>query len=446
MRFLQIQKQLHLCTFFSNQIESNGIRFKKIKKFKKMIGTPKSLRIQIALLGRTNVGKSSLLNLIANQDVSIVSAVPGTTTDIVEKPIELLPVGPVNLIDTGGIDDQSILASKRIERTQKIFDRADIVVLVVEPNVWTEFEEQIAQTAKKYNLPLIIAINKIDLVRPDDTFYSKIKEYTQNIIEVSSIDKSKYNEFLDNFKKILLKIAEQLDQQNIQLMGDILPPNALVVLIVPIDSQAPKGRLILPQVQAIREILDNNSAAFVVKDTEYTQFLGYLNRPPDLVVCDSQVVDKMVAETPPNVKCTTFSILFCRYKGDLMEEVKGSTYIDSLQNGDRILIAEACSHHPLQDDIGRIKIPRWLQSYTGKQLRFEVAVGRDFPSNLQEYKLIIHCGSCMLTRREKLNRIAKAKEAGVPITNYGIVISRSKGVLERVLSPFPEVTKILKKH
>lgn len=404
-----------------------------------MIGTPKSLRIQIALLGRTNVGKSSLLNLIANQDVSIVSAVPGTTTDIVEKPIELLPVGPVNLIDTGGIDDQSILASKRIERTQKIFDRADIVILVVEPNVWTEFEEQIAQTAKKYNLPLIIAINKIDLARPDDTFYSKIKEYTQNIIEVSSIDKSKYNEFLDNFKKILLKIAEQLDQQNIQLLGDILPPNALVVLIVPIDSQAPKGRLILPQVQAIREILDNNSAAFVVKDTEYSQFLGYLNRPPDLVVCDSQVVDKMVAETPPNVKCTTFSILFCRYKGDLMEEVKGSTYIDSLQDGDRILIAEACSHHPLQDDIGRIKIPRWLQSYTGKQLRFEVAVGRDFPSNLQKYKLIIHCGSCMLTRREKLNRIAKAKEAGVPITNYGIVISRSKGVLERVLSPFQEV-------
>ena len=404
-----------------------------------MLGTPKSLRIQIALLGRTNVGKSSFLNFIANQDVSIVSPIPGTTTDIVEKPIELLPVGPVNLIDTGGIDDQSTLAHKRIERTQKIFDRTDIVVLVVEPNIWTEYEEQIAQTARKQNLPLIVAINKIDLAKPDENFYKKIKEYTQNIIEVSSTNKSKYNEYLDNFKKILLRIAEQLDQQNIQLLGDILPPNALVVLIVPIDSQAPKGRLILPQVQAIREILDNSSAAFVVKDTEYSQFLRYLNRPPDLVVCDSQVVDKMVAETPQDVKCTTFSILFCRYKGDLMEEVIGSTYIDSLEDGDRILIAEACSHHPLQEDIGRIKIPRWLESYTGKSLQFEVAVGRDFPADLSQYKLIIHCGSCMLTRREKLNRIAKAKEAGVPITNYGLVISRSKGVLERVLSPFPEV-------
>ncbi len=406
-----------------------------------MISTPKSLRLQIALLGRTNVGKSSFLNLIANQDISIVSPIPGTTTDIVEKPIELLPVGPVNIIDTGGIDDQSILSQKRIERTKKIYDRADIIVLVVEPNKWTEFEEQIALTAKEKNIPLIIIINKIDLEIPDKEFIDIIKSHTEDYLQVFSIDKSKYDEYLNSFKKILLKIVEALDQKTIQLLGDILPPNALVVLIVPIDSQAPKGRLILPQVQAIREILDNNSAAFVVKDTEYGQFLTYLSRSPDLVVCDSQVVDKMVAETPQNIKCTTFSILFCRYKGDLREEVIGSTYIDTLQNGDKILIAEACSHHPLQDDIGRIKIPRWIQQYTGKNLQFDIAVGRDFPDDLNKYKLIIHCGSCMLTRREKLNRIAKAKEVGVPITNYGIVISKSKGVLERVLSPFPDILK-----
>ncbi len=406
-----------------------------------MIGTPKSLRLQIALLGRTNVGKSSLLNLIANQDISIVSPIPGTTTDIVEKPIELLPIGPVNIIDTGGIDDQSVLSQKRIERTRKIYDRADIIVLVVEPNKWTEFEEQIVQTTKEKNIPFIIVINKVDLENPNREFIEIIKSHTEDYFQVSSIDKSKYDEYINSFKKILLKIVEALYQKTIQLLGDILPPNALVVLIVPIDSQAPKGRLILPQVQAIREILDNNSAAFVVKNTEYSQFLNYLSRSPDLVVCDSQVVDKMVAETPHNVKCTTFSILFCRYKGDLKEEVIGSTYIDTLQNGDKVLIAEACSHHPLQDDIGRIKIPRWIQQYTGKNLQFDIAVGRDFPDDLKKYKLIIHCGSCMLTRREKLNRIAKAKEVGIPITNYGIVISKSKGVLERVLSPFPDILK-----
>lgn len=406
-----------------------------------MINTPKSLRLQIALLGRTNVGKSSLLNLIANQDISIVSPIPGTTTDIVEKPIELLPIGPVNIIDTGGIDDQSVLSQKRIERTKKIYDRADIIVLVVEPNKWTEFEEQIVQTTKEKNIPFIIVINKVDLENPNREFIEIIKSHSEDYLQVSSIDKSKYDEYIKSFKKILLKIVEALDQKTVQLLGDILPPNALVVLIVPIDSQAPKGRLILPQVQAIREILDNNSAAFVVKDTEYSQFLNYLSRSPDLVVCDSQVVDKMVAETPQNVKCTTFSILFCRYKGDLKEEVIGSTYIDTLQNGDKVLIAEACSHHPLQDDIGRIKIPRWIQQYTGKNLQFDIAVGRDFPDDLKKYKLIIHCGSCMLTRREKLNRIAKAKEVGIPITNYGIVISKSKGVLERVLSPFPDILK-----
>lgn len=403
--------------------------------------TPKSLRLQIALVGRTNVGKSSFLNFITNQDVSIVSPVPGTTTDVVEKPIELLPVGPINFLDTGGIDDQSILAEERIKRTQRIFDRADVVVLIVEPNVWTEFEENIAQTTKKSNLPLIIVVNKIDKATPKSDFISLIEGYTQYIMYLSCVENNLYDQKLDEFKKLLLKINESLGGKEIPLLGDILPKDGLAVFIIPIDSQAPKGRLILPQVQAIRDVLDNSCGVLVVKETEYKKYLSMLAQKPDLVVCDSQVVDKMIAETPEDVKCTTFSILFCRYKGDLMTEVLGSAYADYLVDGDNVLIAEACSHHPLLDDIGRIKIPRWLQQYLGKKLNFEVSVGRDFPDDLQKYKLIIHCGACMLTRREKLVRIQKAKEAGVPITNYGLIISKSKGVLERVLSPFPDILK-----
>lgn len=401
--------------------------------------TPKGLRLQIALVGRTNVGKSSFLNFVTNQDVSIVSPIPGTTTDVVEKPIELLPFGPVNFLDTGGLDDQSILAEERIKRTQRIFERADVIVLVAEPNVWTEYEKNIAEIAKKNNLPLIVVVNKIDLSPPTNAFVEKIKEYTEHILFASSIDKSSYDKSLNEFKNLLFKASENIRDKDISLLGDLLPKDALLVFIIPIDSEAPKGRLILPQVQAIRDVLDNNCAVLVVKDTEYKRYLDRLGRKPDLVVCDSQVVDRMIAETPPDVKCTTFSILFCRYKGDLMEEVVGSAYADSLEDGDKVLIAEACSHHPLQDDIGRVKIPRWLQEYLGKRLDFEVSVGRDFPEDLQKYKLIIHCGSCMLTRREKLVRIAKAREQGVPITNYGILISKCKGVLERVLSPFPEV-------
>lgn len=403
--------------------------------------TPKSLRLQIALVGRTNVGKSSFLNFITNQDVSIVSPVPGTTTDVVEKPIELLPVGPINFLDTGGIDDQSILAEERIKRTQRIFDRADVVVLIVEPNVWTEFEENIAQTTKKSNLPLIIVVNKIDKATPKSDFISLIEGYTQYIMYLSCVENNLYDQKLDEFKKLLLKINESLGGKEIPLLGDILPKDGLAVFIIPIDSQAPKGRLILPQVQAIRDVLDNSCGVLVVKETEYKKYLSMLAQKPDLVVCDSQVVDKMIAETPEDVKCTTFSILFCRYKGDLRTEVLGSAYADYLVDGDNVLIAEACSHHPLLDDIGRIKIPRWLQQYLGKKLNFEVSVGRDFPDDLQKYKLIIHCGACMLTRREKLVRIQKAKEAGVPITNYGLIISKSKGVLERVLSPFPDILK-----
>lgn len=403
-----------------------------------MINTPKSLRLQIALLGRTNVGKSSFLNLIANQEVSIVSPVAGTTTDVVEKSMELLPIGPVTFLDTGGIDDHSILSEQRVSRTLKILDRADVVVLLLEPNIWTAYEENIIQETKKRNIPLILIVNKCDLETPRNDFFNKLKDYTEKILQISSIEIPKRDSYTNKFKEVLQSIQSKLEEK-VNLVGDLLQPNSLAVFIVPIDSEAPKGRLILPQVQAIRDVLDNGSAVVVVRDTEYKSYLKKLRSLPDLVVCDSQVVHRMVAETPPEVKCTTFSILFSRYKGDLLEEVIGSAYADFLNDGDNVLIAEACSHHPLQDDIGRIKIPRWLQQYLRKSIQFEVASGKDFPEDLTKYQLIIHCGSCMLTRTEKLNRIRRAKEARVPITNYGIIISKSQGVLERVLSPFPDI-------
>jgi [FeFe] hydrogenase H-cluster maturation GTPase HydF len=407
-----------------------------------MESTPKSLRMQIGLFGRTNVGKSSFLNMIAGQDIAIISHLPGTTTDVVEKAIELLPIGPVTILDTAGIDDNSLLAEKRIQRTLKIFDRAELVVLIIEPNVWTDFEEEIVQLAKKQEIPIIIAINKIDLSAPGQEFIESLSSKCQSLIQCSSIDSTKRNLYLNNFKNSILKIIPS-NGQSLPLLGDLVSPGGVVVLIVPIDLQAPKGRLILPQVQAIRDLLDNDAIALVVKDKEYAHALTTLKNEPDLVICDSQVVMKMVADTPSHIKCTTFSILFSRFKGDLVEEVRGAAMIDNIHDGDKILIAEACSHHPLQDDIGRVKIPRWLRQYLGENVHIDFSAGRDYPSNLKDYKLVIHCGGCMLTRTEKLNRIQKAKEAGVPITNYGITISYIQGVLERVLSPFPAALEAL---
>lgn len=406
--------------------------------------TPKSLRLQIALFGRTNVGKSSFLNMIAKQDVAATSPVPGTTTDVVEKAIELLPVGPVMFLDTGGIDDTSVLGEMRIQRTMKVLDRAEVIFIVVEPNTWTDYEENIIVQIKKTDIPFIIIVNKIDTQQPTPDFLLMLKSKARNIVLCSSIQKDKQDFYLNEIKNALMLVLPDDFTHPMPLAGDLVPPGGVAVFIVPIDLQAPKGRLILPQVQAIRDILDNDAISIVVKEREYSHVLNMLNQKPDLVVCDSQVVLKMVADTPEDIKCTTFSILFSRFKGDLVEEVRGAAAIDKLQPGDKILIAEACSHHSLQDDIGSVKIPRWLRQYLGTDVIIEHAVGRDYPDNLSDYKVIIHCGSCMLTRNEKLVRIHKAKQAGVPITNYGITISLVQGVLERVLSPFPAAREALK--
>lgn len=402
-----------------------------------MIKTPKSLRLQIGLFGRTNVGKSSFLNLIAGQDVAITSPIAGTTTDVVEKAMELLPLGPVVFLDTAGLDDTSALGELRLKKTVKIFDRSDVITLLVEPNVWTDYEDRILQEAGKREIPAILVVNKVDLKGPTAEFIEAVGKKSERILLCASIDFDHRDRYVNSYKKYLIELCPEEFLKPPPLIGDLLPTKGLAVLIVPIDLEAPKGRLILPQVQTIREVLDHEASVFVVNEKDYAPALDNLKTPPDIVVADSQVVQKMVAETPESIKCTTFSILFARNKGDLSELARGAAFIEHLRPNDKILIAEACSHHAIGDDIGRVKIPGWLSQYVGGDLQIEVYSGRDYPDNLKEYKLIVHCGGCMLTRREMLARMQKAKEEKVPITNYGLCISFSQGVIERVLSPFP---------
>lgn len=403
--------------------------------------TPKSLRLQIALVGRTNVGKSSFLNFVAGQNVAITSEIPGTTTDVVEKPMELLPVGPVLFLDTGGLDDQTVLGEERLQRTRRALERADIIVLVTEPDVWTEHEEWVESEAKRLNVPLIVVVNKTDIRSPSADFFARFRDNQRDVILCATTKPNTRDNVLSTFKEALLGVCPDDFVKPPPLLGDLIPRNGRVVLIVPIDIEAPKGRLILPQVQAIRDVLDHDGAAWVVKEHQYSDLLRDLGRPPDLVVCDSQVVHRMVAETPGNVRCTTFSILFSRNKGDLVRQAACTAAIARLRPGDRVLIAESCSHHPLEDDIGRVKIPRWLREKTGLDLHIESCAGRDFPEDLGRYALIVHCGSCMLTRREMLRRLEHAARCGVPMTNYGLCIAYLQGVLERVLEPFPEAWK-----
>ncbi len=402
-----------------------------------MLKTPKSLRLQLGLFGRTNVGKSSFLNMIAGQDVAITSDVAGTTTDVVEKSMELLPIGPVVFLDTAGLDDATELGPERIRKTEQVFDRADIIVILTESGSWSDTEEAVVEKAKLYKTPVVVVVNKTDLVAPSDGFVLSLQQKCDNVVTCSSVDLENRDKYVNAFKEAVISNCPEDFLKPPPLVGDLLPAGGVAMLIVPIDLQAPKGRLILPQVQTIRDALDNDASVWVVKEREYTSALNMLKEPPALAICDSQVVMKMVADTPSNIPCTTFSILFSRLKGDLQMMARGAAAIDSLQDGDKVLIAESCSHHADADDIGRVKIPRWLRQYVGADLQVDVYAGRDFPENLAEYKLVVHCGSCMHNRREMLSRIHKARQAGVPITNYGIAISKVQGVLERVLTPFP---------
>jgi [FeFe] hydrogenase H-cluster maturation GTPase HydF len=387
-----------------------------------------------------NVGKSSFLNMIAGQDVAIVSAVPGTTTDVVEKPMELLPIGPVVFLDTAGMDDSSELAVPRIARTRKIFDRADVMVLVLEPDVWTAYEEEVLSQAALRKVPVILVINKTDLRTPSPDFLAALRQKSERIVSCSSIQSVQRDRVITQLKQSILEVCPEEFLAPPPLIGDLLSSGkgvGLAVLVVPIDLQAPRGRLILPQVQTIRDTLDCDAAVAIVKEREYAAFLQQLRTAPDLAVCDSQVVLKMVGDTPREVACTTFSILFARYKGDLVQLARGAAVLTALGSGDRVLIAEACSHHAIQDDIGRVKIPRWLRQFVGADIQIDSCAGRDYPENLAQYRVVVHCGGCMLTRREMLSRTEKAKQAGVAVTNYGVAISVLQGVIERTLSPFP---------
>lgn len=390
--------------------------------------TPKSLRLHIALMGRVNSGKSSFLNLICGQDVAITSAQEGTTTDIVEKTQELSPLGPVVWLDTAGYGDKTELSSLRLQKTQAVFDRADIILLICEGNNIGSFEQEIMAMAQERKIPLIKIYNKADIFSVDDS---------EGIL-VNSRDKSSRDEVLNKLKAALIKVCPDEFVDTPTIFGDLVPAQSFVVMIVPIDFEAPKGRLILPQVQAIRDGLDNSQIISVVKESEYISALDNMKTPPSLVICDSQVVDFMVANTPKEIACTTFSILFARLKGDIAKLVEGAAAISKLQNGDRVLISESCTHHAVEDDIGRVKIPRWLKQKTGKDLLIEHVAGLDFPQDLSQYKLVIQCGGCMHNRRTMLTRINLCEQAGVPITNYGVCISELKGVLERVLTPIPE--------
>jgi [FeFe] hydrogenase H-cluster maturation GTPase HydF len=377
------------------------------------------------------------MNTLIGQEIAITSPVAGTTTDVVEKAVELLPLGPVLFLDTAGLDDTSELGERRREKTQKVFDRADELLLVTEAGRWAECEEAVLDEAKKRAIPVLIVVNKIDLAAPSAAFLDGLAEKSERVVSVSSVAVSSRQTTLEAIKRHLVEMAPDDFLAAPSLVGDLLRPGGLAVLVVPIDLQAPKGRLILPQVQTIRDALDNDAAVLVVKERELASLLCDLKRRPDIAICDSQAILKVSADVPKEVPCTTFSILFARQKGDLATAAAGAAVIETLKPGDKVLIAEACAHHPLQDDIGRVKIPRWLRQYVGGDLTVDVSAGRDYPDHLGQYRLIIHCGGCTMTRREMLSRIHRAREAGVPVTNYGMAISFTQGVIRRVLAPFP---------
>lgn len=398
-----------------------------------MIETPKGLRLHIGIYGRRNVGKSSLLNALAGQEVSIVSQYPGTTTDPVEKTQELAPVGPVVFIDTAGIDDEGALGELRKERTLQVLDRTEVALVVTEANQWGEYEERLTFLLAARKIPFAVVFNKEDLHTPSVERIASLRNAGIRTVNASAI-------LARGIEEIKITIAELAPEdwfEKPRLLGDLLSAGDLVFLVVPIDLGAPKGRLILPQVQAIRDILDSDASCLVVKEREYKDALMGQPRTPKLVVCDSQVVLKAAGDTPPEVLLTTFSILMARFKGDLNRFAQGVTAIESLRPGDRVLIAESCSHHPLADDIGRVKIPRWLRQYAGGNLSIDNLAGRDFPEDLSLYKLIVHCGGCVANRKQMLARLYRAERQNVPMTNYGLAISYVQGVLPRVLDPFP---------
>lgn len=403
--------------------------------------TPSSERVHIGIFGKRNAGKSSLINAITGQNFAIVSEAKGTTTDPVYKAMELLPLGPVMIIDTPGIDDEGVLGSLRIQKAYQVLNKTDIALVIIDAAVGPSAEDlRLIKRINTKKIPLLIVINKCETINEDKKTAYQALLSNGKLLFVSAEQKL-------NIFELKEAIAQTVpaDENKAQIVADLLSPSDFVVLVVPIDSAAPKGRLILPQQQTIRDILEADAAAIVVKENELTNTLQNLGKRPKLVITDSQVFKKVAAETPADILLTSFSILFARYKGNLQTAVQGVTALDSLEDGDKILIGEGCTHHRQCDDIGTVKLPRWIKEYTGKNPEFIFTSGTEFPLNLSPYKMIIHCGACMLNEREMQYRIKCAADQNIPFTNYGITIAYINGILKRTVEPFPQIYKLLDK-
>lgn len=398
-----------------------------------MLTTPKANRLHIGIFGKRNAGKSSLLNALVNQDISIVSEVAGTTTDPVEKTMEFLPLGPVVFIDTAGVDDIGDLGGQRIEKTKKVFDRIDIAVIICDSKGWDEYEINLFKEFDSGKIPVLAIINKQDIAKIHPDNLKVIQKYIREPI-ITSLSQGR--EVVHKLKEQLITVCPEDFITPPSILGDIVEAKDTVVLVIPVDKEAPKGRIILPQVQVLRDLLDNRCKAFVTQETELKETLKELKNKPRLVITDSQAFEKVSQDVPEDIDLTSFSIVFARMKGDLREFYEGAKKIDKLQDKDKVLICESCSHHQIEDDIARVKIPKWIKKKTGKNIQFVYHSGHDFPQDLEDYALMIHCGACMTNRREVLSRIMKCKKAHLAITNYGIAIAHCLGILKRAVAPF----------
>ena len=426
--------------------------------------TPSADRVHIGFFGRRNAGKSSIVNKVTGQELAVVSDVKGTTTDPVSKAMELLPMGPVVIIDTPGIDDEGHLGELRVRKAKQVLNRVDVAVLVVDATVGkTSVDEELIRIFKEKEIPYLVVYNKADLLKTKDgNPFSSENKLNQNThagtVKENSVSQKQDHEIQNTEQSIyasaatgqnIYELKERIaslavtDELKLRLVGDLLDPSDFAILVVPIDKAAPKGRLILPQQQTIRDVLEAGAAAIVIKEDELSNTLETLGKKPKLVITDSQVFAKVSKETPEDIWLTSFSILFARFKGNLKAAAAGAAAIDRLKDGDKILIAEGCTHHRQCDDIGTVKLPRWIRNYTGKDLEFEYSSGREFPEDVTKYSLIVHCGGCMLNEREMRYRQKCALDQEIPITNYGIAIAYMQGILKRCVEMFPDVRKEL---
>ena len=404
--------------------------------------TPRGERLHIALFGKRNAGKSSIINALTNQNIAIVSDQKGTTTDPVYKAMELLPLGPVVIIDTPGLDDEGDLGLLRIKKAKEVLLKTDVALIVVDATTGiSSFEHELILEIKEKNVPFLLLFNKNDLadqkIDKNELKASLSAKYETKILFVSALTK----EGIEEVKEELGKYEKTREAQEKRIVADLLEPGDFVVLVVPIDKAAPKGRLILPQQQTIRDILDAGAVSIVCRDTELADTLERLGAKPKLIITDSQAFGKVSKIVPKDMLLTSFSILFARYKGELADLVEGARTLNKLEDGDKILMAEGCTHHRQCDDIGTVKIPNWIRQYTTKNIVIETSSGTGFPEDLTSYKMIVHCGACTLNEKEMKSRIARAKEQGIPMVNYGILIAYMNGILERSVEPFPDILK-----